>query len=166
MKHHALIIAPVPLLGTDKNDFFLPSDASDIIYGGKGSDKIDGGNGTDRLYGGSGKDILIGGGGQDVLYGGSGADTFVYNAASDAGTLTTHDIIRDFKAGTDHIDFHAFMAGGHFIGSASFVADEGPSVRYVKSTGLVIGDVDGDGVADFAIKLSNHAALTESDFIF
>ncbi len=166
MKHHVLSKAPAPVLGTDKKDTFLGTDKADMYFGGQGSDSINGGQGSDWLYGGSGKDTLTGGSGQDVLYGGSGADMFVYLSAADAGSAAKHDIIRDFKAGTDHLDLHAFMAGGHFIGSASFVADEGPSLRYVRASGQLSGDVDGDGVVDFTIKFANHALLTEADFIF
>lgn len=166
MKHHAFRAAPPPLTGTDTNDTFLGTDKADVFYGGKGSDVISGGQGSDWLFGGSGKDTLTGGTGQDILYGGSGADTFVYLSAADAGGPTKHDVIRDFQAGIDHLDLHAFMAAGHFIGSASFAANEGPSLRYVKSNGELIGDVDGDGVPDFTIKFANHAALTATDFIF
>lgn len=166
MKLHKLAAANVPLTGTDKRDTFLGTDKADVFYGGKGSDLIQGGTGSDRLYGGSGKDILVGGTGQDVLYGGSGADTFVYTKAADAGSSAKCDIIRDFKAGTDHLDVHAFMAGGRFIGFADFVPDQGPTLRYTHATGMLSGDVDGDGVADFTIKFANHALLTEADFIF
>jgi serralysin len=166
MRHHALRAAPALVTGTDKHDTFLGTIRADAYYGGQGSDLIGGGQGSDWLYGGSGKDTLIGGTGQDFLYGGSGADTFVYEKIGDAGGPTKHDVIRDFQAGSDHIDLHGFMAGGHFIGAAEFVAEEGPTLRYVKASGLLSGDVDGDGVADFAIKFANHAVLTESDFLF
>ncbi len=165
MAHHRLK-ATIALTGTDKNDSYLGTDQDDTYNGLKGADTISGGAGSDHLYGGSGKDRLSGGLGQDVLYGGSGADTFVYASATEAGDLAHRDAIRDFKAGVDHLDVHAFMAGGHFIGSAAFAADEGPTLRYVHATGLLTGDVDGDGIADFAIKFSNHAHLTEADFIF
>lgn len=166
MKHHGFLAAPAPVTGTDKGDVFLGTIKADVFYGGQGSDALTGGQGSDRLYGGSGRDTLQGGTGQDFLYGGSGADTFVYTKVGDAGGPTKRDVIRDFEAGSDHIDVHAFMAKGHFVGSAAFVADEGPSLRYVQSTGMLIGDADGDGHADFAIKIANHAALTEADFIF
>ena len=39
-------------------------------------------------------------------------------------------------------------------------------VRYTKSTGILQGDVDGDGTADFEIDIANRPVLTAADFIF
>lgn len=156
----------VPLFGTTKYNLLIGTDLSDTISGGQGTDIIYGGIGSDHLYGGSGKDVLIGGTGQDFLYGGSGADTFVYTQAADAGTGAMADVIGDFKTGVDHLNLHAFMAGGQFIGNAAFTAGEGPAVRYVAATGQLEGDVNGDGVADFSITFANHAHLVATDIVF
>ncbi|WP_373741988.1 Ig-like domain-containing protein [Neisseria sp.] len=59
----------------------------------------DGGN--DVLKGGDGNDVLIGGAGNDTLTGGAGEDQFVFMANSNNG----HDVITDFKAGTDKVVF-------------------------------------------------------------
>lgn len=166
MKHKALLAIGQPVNGTDQADTFVGTDKADVFYGGLGSDSMSGGQGSDQLFGGSGKDVLNGGTGQDFLTGGSGEDTFVYTQAGDAGGAGSRDVIYDFQSGADKLDVHAFMAGGHFIGSASFVAGEGATLRYVRSTGTLSGDVDGDGKLDFAITLDNHTALLATDFIF
>lgn len=160
------IITPPAQYGTIKSDTFIGSDIADTFFGGQGSDFIYGGNGSDRLDGGSGRDVLVGGNGQDWLTGGSGADTFVYNNAAEAGRPASSDVITDFKSGVDHIDLHAFMAGGVFIGAAAFTSGGGGEISYEQSTGLLSGDVNGDGTADFAITLANHAVLAATDFIF
>ncbi|MGV8988206.1 MAG: M10 family metallopeptidase C-terminal domain-containing protein [Cypionkella sp.] len=156
----------VPVIGTTKYNVLVGTDLSDTISGGQGTDLIYGGTGSDHLYGGSGKDVLYGGTGQDFLYGGSGADTFVYTKAADAGMGKMADRIGDFHSGIDHLDLSAFMAGGHFIGADAFTAGTGPSVRYTQATGLLQGDVNGDGIVDFAIVLTNHSALVEADINF
>lgn len=156
----------VPVDGTIKYNVITGTDLSDTISGGQGTDLIYGGIGSDHIYGGSGKDVLVGGTGQDFLYGGSGNDTFVYNEAADAGMGKMADVIGDFKSGQDKIDLHAFMAGGHFIGSAALTAGEGMAVSYNHTTGVISGDLNGDGVADFQITLANHAAILASDFTF
>ena len=39
-------------------------------------------------------------------------------------------------------------------------------VRYIVSSGILSGDVDGDGVTDWQVNIQNKAALTADDFIF
>lgn len=163
MGHHA---AQTPVDGTNHYNMFIGTDLSDTFCGILGTDVMYGGVGSERLYGASGKDMLVGGTSQDFLYGGNGADRFVYNAAADAGRPQMSDVIGDFKSGDDHIDVHSFMAGGHFIGSAAFAATGSAQVNYNATTGVLQGDVNGDGVADFAITLANHAAVAATDFIF
>ncbi len=58
------------------------------------------------------------------------------------------------------------MAGGSFIGSAAFVAGNGPQVRFVVATGILLGDVTGDGVTDFSVQLDGAPVLTATDFLF
>ena len=156
----------VPVDGTDKYNILMGTDLSDTISGGQGTDLIYGGIGSDHLFGGSGKDVLYGGTGQDFLYGGSGNDTFVYTQAADAGMGPMADVIGDFKSGEDKINLHAFMAGGHFIGTTVLSAGDGMAVSYNQATGVLSGDLNGDGAADFQITLANHAAILATDFIF
>ena len=58
----------------------------------------------------------------------------------------------------------SFAAGDQafsFVGSNAFTNQAG-QLRY--EGGILMGDTNGDGVADFAVQISNHAALTSTDF--
>lgn len=164
--HNLRQAAPLPVDGTIKTNTFIGSDLADTFYGGQGTDFMFGGGGSDRLFGSSGRDQLTGGTGQDWLTGGNGNDTFIYNAAADAGRPESSDVIMDFRSGQDKLDLHAFMAGGTFIGSGAFVAGSGAQVRYDVGSGILSGDVNGDGTSDFSITLANHSVLLATDFIF
>lgn len=110
-------------------------------------------------------DIPFGGVAADMLTGGTGIGVFVFSSDLDAGIGTSHDQFTDFLAGVDLIDLSAFMAGGSFIGSVAFSTMAG-KVRFNAITGVLQGDVDGNGTADFAIQLSASAALGAVDFVF
>jgi len=153
--------------GTDKADVFIGTNFKDRFDGGQGADYISGGNGSDVLEGGSGKDTLIGGNGDDILRGGTGADTFMFLTAAEAsasGDLV--DRITDFQSGQDKIDLSAFMHGGQFNGTAPLVAGQGPQVSYDRANAMLLGDVNGDGVADFRIYLNTAPTVVASDFLF
>ena len=98
------------------------------------------------------------------MTGGAGADVFVFSTAAEAGTIAKHDKISDFTAGSDHLDLAAIQAGQTFIGGAVFSNVAG-QVRYDVASGLLTGDVNGDGVADYVIELTNLAAITGMDLI-
>ena len=62
------------------------------------------------------------------------------------------------------IDADIMTAGDQtfrFIGDQSF--GQAGDLRY--HGGVVSGDVNGDGLADFSITISNHATLTQFDFL-
>ena len=153
--------------GTDLADVYIGTNFADRYDGGKGSDHISGGNGSDVLEGGSGKDTLIGGNGDDILRGGTGNDTFVFRTAGEAsasGSLI--DRITDFETGADRIDLSGFMAGGHFNGTGPLVAGAGPQVSYDRANAMLLGDVNGDGVADFRIHINGVPVVAAGDFLF
>jgi Ca2+-binding RTX toxin-like protein len=141
----------------------------DRLFGDAGNDRLAGGSGTDHLSGGSGNDTLTGGSEQDRLIGGSGRDTFNFNAISESRPAK-RDSIADFRRNYDKIDLRGIdadqdhTAGNQdfvFIGSRSFTGRDG-ELRFSK--GLVQGDVNGDKIADFAIKVDAAKFLTASDF--
>lgn len=131
------------------------NDAANGLVGGAGDDWIYGGRGADRLTGGTGTDHLVGG---------AGADTFLFHDA------TGRDFIHAYERGLDRlnlagIDADATRAGDQsfaFLGSGSFTGTAG-ELAYLGGT--LAGDVTGDGLADFQIRLGNAAALTEADLI-
>ncbi|MGB8811863.1 MAG: M10 family metallopeptidase C-terminal domain-containing protein, partial [Paracoccaceae bacterium] len=113
---------------------------------------------------------LTGGLGFDLMVGGAAADAFVFNNTTEAPILAgAVDRIADFQhAQGDRVDLRAIdaetnLAGDqafHFIGGAAFGRDAG-ELRF--SAGFLIGDVNGDGVADFRILMSGVAALVQTD---
>ena len=127
-----------------------------------------GGAYNDQLSGDNGVNIITGGGGADTLTGLGGADTFVYTSVLDS-TLTASDTIMDFQNGIDVIDLSQIDANTQVSGDQSFTFITGAftnvagQLHYVN--GVVSGDVDGDGVADFQITLANKPLLNAGDFV-
>jgi Ca2+-binding RTX toxin-like protein len=132
--------------------------------------------GNDILYGENGNDQLDGGSGLDRFYGGSGADQFIFNNGDFAGlTSSTADRIHDFSQAEsdiirlDGVDANSGLAGDQgfaFIGSGAFSHTAG-ELRYAQISGntYVQGDTDGDGQADFWIRLDGLHSLVTSDFV-
>lgn len=162
------------LFGMADDDSLSGGNDNDYLYGDVGNDALFGGVGNDVIYGENGVDTLTGGAGIDYLHGGSGADTFVF-AAGDSGTIFgTADLIADFSSAQgDRIDLTAIdaVAGGGdnpftFIGGAAFgnVAGE---LRYelIGGNTYVMGDTNGDSMADFVIRVDGAVVLTGADFL-
>ena len=152
--------------------------SNDTLNGAGGNDTLLGGTGNDVLSGGAGNDWLEGGAERDDMTGGVGTDTFAFRDGDFSGTtFATADIIRDFNsADGDHIDLHfadANSANGGgtneaftFIGTAAFGHTAG-ELRYEQVSGFtyVYGDTNGDGVADFMIRLDGLHSLSSGDFV-
>lgn len=166
--------------GTAGNDHLLANPGGSTLSGLKG---------IDFLEGQGGDDILIGGPKQDTLTGGAGHDTFVFKRTTDSGLGIKHDVITDFsEADLDKIDLFSIDADIHAKGnqafhfvdanpgdptdfSESFAAYHADHPRHGKlppsawygvlrfADGLLQGDVNGDGKADFEIALSGVAHL-------
>ncbi|MDO9527319.1 MAG: calcium-binding protein [Gemmobacter sp.] len=158
--------------GGDGNDTVVGGPGNDILLGGAGNDSLIGGPGADTLRGGTGADVLEGGSGADVLFGGDGADRFVFRSITDSpmGGATQ---IADFTPGSDLIDLSLIDANVTrpgvqsfvFIGEAAFFA--GGQLRYTQNgqNGLLLGDVNGDGVADFLVRLNAVAGFQATDLL-
>jgi Ca2+-binding RTX toxin-like protein len=150
------------------------NDFAQSVIGATGADTLYGFAGNDSLVGNEGADTLDGGAGDDGLRGGAGADIFQFTAMSDS--TGAGDNIFDFLTGTDRIDVSLIDAntnadGNHaftFIGSSAFSGTAG-ELRVESSGGLVnvLGDVDGNGVADLIVHLYNTGGTvpTASDFV-
>jgi hypothetical protein len=134
------------------------------------------GNGlVNTIIGGAGDDVIIGGGRMDTLAGGAGADAFAYLARSDSAMpLAARDLILDFSVSEgDRLDLAAIDAdetvagnqGLAFIGGAAFTS--AGQLRFEQQGGktVVIGEVTGDGIGDFAIRLSGAHTLTAGQFV-
>ncbi len=147
------------------------------LTGSAHADRLTGNAGANLLWGGGGADILSGGGGADFLQGGSGADTFRF-ARSDFGGLTasTADRIADFsRADADRIDLSAIDARAGsgtandaftFIGSQAFGNVAGQLRAVIDGTmTLLSGDTNGDGQADFLLRLDGALTLAAGDLV-
>ena len=147
--------------------------AANVLKGLSGNDKLYGHAGNDRLEGGDGNDFLQSGSGTDTLVGGAGTDSFDWNSAGDAGKGTTRDVVLDFTRGTDKLDLSGIDANSgtttndafSFVGSQAFSGTAG-QLRFYEGGGYAIvqGDVNGDKIADFELKLEGVTALGSSDF--
>lgn len=166
------------VFGEDGADWLFGDAGRDNVQGGLGNDRVVGGTGNDTLNGGEGADTLYGEGGADVLIGGLGADRFELRATSFSTVdLAGRDRINDFsRAQGDkihllHIDANGAAAGNgtfSFIGQNGFTGVRGQlRIQDNGSTQVVLGDVNGDGAADFAISVvgSGVPNLQAGDFI-
>lgn len=160
--------------GSAYADTITGSDNHDDLRGQSGDDVVNGMGGDDRLYGGLGDDIISGGAGQDRMTGGAGKDVFVFSSISDTANTEAHaDRIDDYTNLIDKIDLHAIdaKAGGQddaftWIGDRAFTGHAG-ELQYYQSGGntFVSGDVDGDGVGDFKIRIDGVHDLHASYFV-
>ncbi len=160
-------------------DFILPDEVDNLELRGEtnlagtgnaADNRLVGNRGDNLLSGKAGNDLLTGSSGQDTLIGGRGADVFVFVDVSDSGTGAAADVIRDMQAGTDLIDLREMdvdpaVAGQQtftFIGGDPF-SGSGAELRY--ADGIVAGDANGDGVADFEIVIRGAPALDADSFL-
>lgn len=166
--------AAVKLIGTALGDQWVGTGFKDRMAGGagndwmsgdSGADRLNGGRNNDTLLGGNGADKLTGGYGRDTMTGGAGADDFIYVTAADSAASIKRDIITDFEHLTDDLDFSSFLPGGSFIDAADFGNVAG-QIRYSKASGILQGDVTGDGKADFEINIGNKPVISAEDLIF
>ncbi|HEX8257436.1 MAG TPA: matrixin family metalloprotease [Allosphingosinicella sp.] len=147
---------------------------ADALTGNAGANLLSGLDGADRLAGGAGADRLAGGAGRDFALGGAGADQFLFANGDFGGAVArSADRIAGFEAAADRINLRAVdaVAGGAddrftFVGEAAFSGTAG-ELRWHHANGatLVSGDVDGDGKADFMIRLDGAIALTAAEFV-
>ena len=167
--------------GGGGNDSIAGGGARDQLSGGLGADRIEGGTGddliagdggNDRLWGEAGDDSLAGGAADDTLWGGAGADGlsggtgadhFVF-ALGDSGLTRARDLIADFETGIDRIDLSALDL--HFLGTAAFDGSTG-ALRFARAggEGVLQIDLNGDALADMAIRLTGITAMNEADLI-
>ena len=141
-------------------DFLRGGFGDDTINGGGHDDTVLGRGGTDFLNGGGGADLINGQAGYDFLWGAWGDDIFRFSQLSDT-TAAAPDTIYDLHD-TDLIDLSGVdadvTAGGnqafHLVGA--FTGDAGElMLDYDSITDVthLLGDVDGDGVADLGVEL-------------
>ncbi|QNM83880.1 M10 family metallopeptidase C-terminal domain-containing protein [Sphingomonas sabuli] len=154
----------------------LESNVEDLFARGSASIALTGNTLANTLSGNAGNNVLDGRAGADVLRGGAGADTFAFRSGEFGGlSSSTADRIADFsRAQGDHIDLHLVdahvgLAGDQafaFIGTGAFTGAAG-QLRYqvINGNTYVYGDTNGDGAADFLIRVDGGINLAAADFI-
>ena len=153
------------MIGGALDDNLFGDIGNDVMRGGAGDDVISASNGFDTIFGGAGDDTVSGGFTRDVMTGGAGADVFVFaNNAEIGNSVATSDVIRDFTKGLDVLDFSALPGTQTYIGSASFSNFAG-QLRYTAATGILEGDTNADGIADFSLNLGVGTVLAAGDLV-
>lgn len=156
-------------LGLNVEDLLLSGAASINASGNALDNYIVGNDAANQLSGFDGADWLIGGLGRDTLVGGAGADRFDFNAVAESAVGANRDVINDFSAAQgDKIDLSGIDANTlvasdqafSYIGAAAFTSVAG-QLRF--SAGILAGDVDGNGVADFELQLVGASSLVAAD---
>lgn len=151
------------------------NDFVQTITGNAGNNTLSGMGGDDSLIGAAGNDVLIGGLGADALHGGSGRDRFVFRSAQESAFGGARDSIYGWES-NELIDLSAIDADpdavGHqglvFAGQGAYGVDPGAGqVTWYQrgSSTYVIADTNGDGQADFEVRLSGLHGLVADDFL-
>lgn len=139
------------------------------LVGSKYADDLWGGEEVNEIAGSKGGDFLDGLGAKDVLTGGKGGDTFHFYAA-DHSAVGKADVVTDFKSGEgDRIDLSDIDADTEVVGDQDFAfigkrGFGGTAGELRFADGLLTGDVDGDGRADFAIDIAVRS-MNSGDFL-
>jgi len=123
--------------------------------GGSARDVLWGNEVANVLKGNGGDDVLNGFQGADQLYGGAGADVFQFSH------IEKGDWVRDFTSGIDKIDLIGTGVDFSFIGGSAFHNNVAGELRF--AGGKLLGDVNGDGVADLSITITG--AVVGSDLL-
>ena len=171
------------LRGDADNDRLYGEDGDDNLRGGLGNDTLSGGDGDDKLGGDVGNDVLVGGAGDDLIHGAAGrdalnggadADVFLFRFVADSGPgAAMRDSIFGFEAGLDQIDLRQIDANSvatgnqafSFIGAAAFGNVAGQLRLIVGVNSFLLGDVNGDGVADFELALIANTTISVNDIL-
>ncbi|OYQ31714.1 hypothetical protein CHU95_21505 [Niveispirillum lacus] len=159
---------------TSLTSYSLTADVDNLIYTGGGNFIGTGNALANAITGGAAADTLTGGGGADTLTGGTGADSFVLSNASDSPVATAMTIADFATADGDRIDLSGIDADSStpadnaftFIGAAAFTNVAGQLRIAAAGADLqLLGDINGDGTADFAITLTAVTTLAATDIV-
>ena len=147
-------------LGGGGRDWLRGGDGNDVLYGQDGRDRLFGEGGNDRLHGGNDSDLLVGGLGRDVMNGNAGADRYDFNSVQDSRGGSRRDVV--YLSAQDLIDLRTIDADADTAGNQRFrwvdrndldAAFTGRDGQLRFSNGILRGDIDGNKVADFEIRV-------------
>ncbi len=149
-------------LGSNLGDKLVGNNADNVLIGNAGEDQLSGIGGNDTMEGGLGVDRLTGGAGRDL---------FVYSKAGHSGVDSRRDRITDFVSGVDRLDLRRIDADTRKTGQQRFRFVAGSplaaagQLTYNRSSGILAGELDGKGRADFQIELTSRPALLATDLL-
>jgi Ca2+-binding RTX toxin-like protein len=156
---------------SSQNTNLAAGSGGQLISGTSAADRLVGVGAGDTITGGAGADTLISGGANEHLVGGAGADHFAFTNAANS-PVSSPDTIGAFSSGDgDKIDLSALdpVVGGvrqPFTIVKYFTHHPGQLVVSLDvDHAVVTGDINGDGVADFAINVNTPRLLGSGDFI-
>jgi Ca2+-binding RTX toxin-like protein len=139
------------------------------------ANSVTGNSAANVLDGGDGNDTILGLGGSDTMIGGLGNDVFKFSAVNDSRAAFP-DQISDFKKGVDKIDLSDMdsdtrtekVDGGFTFLEGKEFSESAGELRFELRSGLLLlqADTNGDGNADFVIRLVGVSTLNEADFKF
>ncbi len=166
-------LATISGTGNADANIIVGNGAANTLNGGAGNDVLRGEKGNDVLIGDGGNDTLIGGVGVDTLTGGDGADTFMFESLTEMGTATRRDVITDFQTSVDKIDLLRLTSETLTSkGTSAFDATNqirwsfyGAGTTASPYYAVVQGNLSGDLLPEFEIKLAGVTSLTDSDFM-
>jgi Ca2+-binding RTX toxin-like protein len=153
---------------------------ANTLNGNDGNNVLDGLGGSDLLKGGLGADTIIGGTGNDTLVGGIGADSFVvrqesvYSSLIPGGRVMEVDTVSDFfTAQGDFVDLTAIDAiaatGGvndAFVLVGAFSGQAGQmTLTFGGGTTTLRLDTDGDGTADYLMKINGNVTADSAGWL-
>jgi Ca2+-binding RTX toxin-like protein len=154
----------------NSEDLAPPPASPGTITGTDAGETINGTSSNDLISALGGNDVINGRGGADRLTGGAGSDRFVFDSQANAGG----DVVTDFDAGLDKLDFSAIDADPFRKGDQKFTwLDTGAftgkagQLREYNQDGkhFVAGDLNGDRLADFAIEVAGTTDLSSTDIL-
>ncbi|WGM40407.1 hypothetical protein [Caulobacter sp. NIBR1757] len=134
------------------------------LQGNAGANRLDGGAGVDTINGQDGDDVILGGLGNDLLRGGTGADSFV--VAHAFGPVLETDQVYDFSAAEgDRLDL-----SGAYVGTLSLVSSFGKhagemTLTFAGGITTLRLDINGDGRADYQMKINGDATAESGDWL-
>ncbi len=170
--------------GETGSDVVRGEAGNDVLLGGFGADfdRLEGGAGNDALFGEGGSDVLVGGEGDDALWGGAGVDSLSGGAGRDRFVFRADELdgrvpgatlnlggIEDYALFEDVIDVSQIDANVNLAGDQAFVRVDaftgvaGQAVlRVMAGVTDFLGDIDGDGLADFVFSIRGPTPSADS----
>lgn len=110
--------------------------------------------------------------GADVLSGGEGRDRFIFKSADESGiTAETRDTITDFVSGEDKLKLSKIDANTEKAGNQAFKFLISADTEFSQAgqlqvkDGILYGNTDNDGDAEFSIALTGVTTFVMTDII-